>query len=136
MADLPISTATQSALDLKANNNEVVKLTWNQTIAWTKTFTSSPIVPTPTTDMEVATKKYVDDNTWWWATLKSVVFTTRDFSQAWWLAHKFQKQSTMQLVTLRTIKLVDWCNTDSLTDCPLKRLQSVKELKSIAQPFV
>lgn len=49
----------------KANDNAVVKLTGDQTIAWTKTFSSSPIVPTPTTDMEVATKKYVDDNAWW-----------------------------------------------------------------------
>ncbi len=64
MADLPISTAAQSALDLKANDNAVVKLTGNQTIAWVKTFSSSPIVPTPTTDMQVATKKYVDDNAW------------------------------------------------------------------------
>lgn len=61
MADLPISTATQSALNLKAEDDEVVKLTWDQTIAWVKTFSSSPIVPTPTIDMQVATKKYVDD---------------------------------------------------------------------------
>lgn len=40
MADLPISTAAQSALDLKADDNSVVKLTWDQTIAWIKTFTS------------------------------------------------------------------------------------------------
>ena len=38
-----------------------VKLTENQTVAGVKTFTSSPIVPTPTTDFQVATKKYVDD---------------------------------------------------------------------------
>ncbi len=34
----PISTATQNALNLKANDNEVVKLTGNQTIAGVKTF--------------------------------------------------------------------------------------------------
>lgn len=34
----------------------------DQTVAGVKTFSSSPIVPTPTTDMQVATKKYVDDN--------------------------------------------------------------------------
>lgn len=34
-----------------------------QTIAGIKTFSSSPIVPTPTTDMQTSTKKYVDDNT-------------------------------------------------------------------------
>lgn len=37
-----------------------VNLTGNQTIAGIKTFTSSPIVPTPTSDFQVATKKYVD----------------------------------------------------------------------------
>jgi hypothetical protein len=35
--------------------------TGDQTIAGVKTFSSSPIVPTPTTDMQAATKKYMDD---------------------------------------------------------------------------
>ena len=34
----------------KAADNAVVKLTWNQTIAWTKTFSTSPVVPSKTTD--------------------------------------------------------------------------------------
>ena len=38
-----------------------VKTSGAQTIADVKTFTSSPIVPTPTTDFQAATKKYVDD---------------------------------------------------------------------------
>ena len=38
-----------------------VKLTGNQTINGVKTFTSSPVVPTPKTNFQVATKKYVDD---------------------------------------------------------------------------
>jgi len=42
-------------------NSEVVDSVNNQTIAGVKTFSSSPIVPTPTIDMEAATKKYVDD---------------------------------------------------------------------------
>lgn len=36
--------------------------TGDETIAGVKTFSSSPVVPTPTTDMQAATKKYVDDN--------------------------------------------------------------------------
>jgi hypothetical protein len=36
--------------------------TGNETVGGIKTFTSSPVVPTPTTDMQAATKKYVDDN--------------------------------------------------------------------------
>ena len=40
-----------------------VKVVDAQTIAGVKTFSSSPIVPTPTTDMQASTKKYVDDKT-------------------------------------------------------------------------
>ena len=42
-------------------DSSIVKLMGNQTIEDVKTFTSSPIVPTPTTNFQVATKKYVDD---------------------------------------------------------------------------
>ena len=38
-----------------------VYTTGDQTIAGVKTFSSSPIVPTPTTETQVANKKYVDD---------------------------------------------------------------------------
>jgi len=38
-----------------------VSLTGNETVAGIKTFSSSPIVPTPTTDFQAATKKYADD---------------------------------------------------------------------------
>ncbi len=41
-------------------NNNFVKLTENQTVAGVKTFTSSPIVPTPTTDTQAANKQYAD----------------------------------------------------------------------------
>lgn len=41
---------------------DTVKLTGNQTIDGVKTFSTSPIVPTPTTDTQVVNKKYVDDN--------------------------------------------------------------------------
>lgn len=46
----------------KIDLDYVVKLTWNQTISDIKTFLLSPIVPTPTTDYQASTKKYVDDN--------------------------------------------------------------------------
>ena len=64
-----------------AFNDEVVKRTWNQTIDWIKTFSSSPIVPTPTTDMEVATKKYVDDNAWRWLTYSAI--STSQTASVW-----------------------------------------------------
>lgn len=38
-----------------------VKLTGDQTIAGVKTFSSSPVVPDPTTDQQAASKSYVDD---------------------------------------------------------------------------
>lgn len=40
--------------------NDTVKLTGNQTIAGVKTFSSSPIVPTPTANTQAANKAYVD----------------------------------------------------------------------------
>lgn len=39
---------------------DYVELTGNQTIAGIKTFSSSPIVPTPTTATQAANKSYVD----------------------------------------------------------------------------
>ena len=54
------------AFDGSANitvvDSTAVKLTGNETIAGIKTFTSSPTVPTPTTNTQAANKKYVDDN--------------------------------------------------------------------------
>jgi hypothetical protein len=38
-----------------------VALTGDQTVAGIKTFSSSPVVPAPSTDLQAATKKYVDD---------------------------------------------------------------------------
>ncbi len=59
-ASKPVSTATQTALDLKANDSAVVKLTGDQTVAGIKTFSSSPIVPVPTTSTQAAQKNTVD----------------------------------------------------------------------------
>lgn len=56
------NAALSNALNAKADDNAVVKLTWNQTVAGVKTFSSSPIVPAPTNNTDAATKKYVDDN--------------------------------------------------------------------------
>lgn len=65
----PISSATQTALSGKANNsdlaakaadNAVVHNSTAETIAGVKTFSSSPVVPTPTTNTQAANKGYVD----------------------------------------------------------------------------
>ena len=50
------------AVSLTAAGIGAVATTGNATVAGIKTFSSSPIVPAPTTDMQAATKKYVDDN--------------------------------------------------------------------------
>ena len=42
-------------------SNEVIHLSGNETIEGTKTFSTNPIVPTPTSDTHAVTKKYVDD---------------------------------------------------------------------------
>lgn len=65
-----VATKTINALA-----NDTVKLTGDQTIAGVKTFSSSPIVPTPTADMQVSTKKYVDYLGALKAPLSSPVFT-------------------------------------------------------------
>lgn len=44
-----------------SSTDDTVKLTGDQTVAGVKTFTSSPVVPTPSTDFQAATKEYVDD---------------------------------------------------------------------------
>jgi len=56
-----VSRINTVELPAKANDSEVVHNTGDETIAGIKTFSSSPIVPTPTTDMQTSTKKYVDD---------------------------------------------------------------------------
>jgi hypothetical protein len=59
----PVSTAVQTALNLKANDNAVVHLTTNETIAGTKTFSSNPLVPDISANdnsSKISNTKYVD----------------------------------------------------------------------------
>jgi hypothetical protein len=49
-----------SALAAKADDSGVVHNSGNETISGIKTFNSSPLVPTPTTASQAATKQYVD----------------------------------------------------------------------------
>lgn len=58
--DLPVSTAQQTALNAKANASDTVNLTGGQTVAGVKTFSSSPIVPTATTDTQAVNKAQMD----------------------------------------------------------------------------
>ncbi len=52
--------APNKAFSNQFTNNNFVKLTGNQTIAGVKTFSSSPIVPTPTDNTQAANKAYTD----------------------------------------------------------------------------
>jgi hypothetical protein len=52
---------TSGTLASKADDNTVVKLTGDQVVAGIKTFSSSPIVPVPTTSTQAAQKATVDD---------------------------------------------------------------------------
>lgn len=61
-ANKPVSTPQQTALDLKADDSAVVHDTGDETIAGIKTFSSSPVVPTPSTVTQSAPKGYVDDS--------------------------------------------------------------------------
>ena len=57
------SLKTTGTLSTKADDAAVVHLTNNETVGGIKTFTSSPIVPTPSSATQVANKTYVDVNT-------------------------------------------------------------------------
>lgn len=79
--------AAVGAVSSKADDSAVVKLTGDQTVAGVKTFSSSPIVPTPTNDYQVATKKYVDDNAGGggggsgpWTSIAVADYTTTNFA--------------------------------------------------------
>jgi hypothetical protein len=56
------SLKTGGSLAVKANDDDVVHASGDETIAGVKTFSSSPIVPTPSLATDAATKQYVDDN--------------------------------------------------------------------------
>lgn len=79
----PISTATQTALNAKADDSAVVHDTGDETIAGIKTFSSSPIVPTPGSATQAANKSYVDaaaagGSTWEGVLLDSFAGATDD----------------------------------------------------------
>lgn len=59
-ANKPVSNATQTALNLKANDNAVVHTSGNETLAGIKTFSSSPVVPTATTGTQAVNKAQMD----------------------------------------------------------------------------
>lgn len=57
---LSSQTDLQAALNAKATDTAVVHNTGNETVSGVKTFSSSPVVPTPTNNTDAANKSYVD----------------------------------------------------------------------------
>jgi hypothetical protein len=64
----------QNALNAKANDSWVVHTTWAETIAWTKTFSTSPVVPNKTA---AAT------NTWTAIATEAQVYKKQDTLVSW-----------------------------------------------------
>lgn len=58
-----VEVMKQNDISLEEENKDQVNKHGNEIIAGVKQFTSSPIVPTPINDADVANKKYVDDHT-------------------------------------------------------------------------
>lgn len=54
------NSAQDSTIAAKANDSAVVHRTGNETVAGSKTFTSSPVIPAPSADGHAASKGYVD----------------------------------------------------------------------------
>ena len=64
----------QNALNAKANDSGVVHTTWAETIAWTKTFSTSPVVPDKTADAT---------NTWTAIATEAQVYKKQDELVSW-----------------------------------------------------
>jgi hypothetical protein len=74
-ASLRNTTMSTITWSIQTLQDTMVALTWDQTIAWIKTFSSPIVSTTPTADNQLATKSYVDNvvsatiwGTWtiWW----------------------------------------------------------------------
>jgi len=102
-----------------------VKLTGNQTVAGVKTFSSSPVVPTPTTDMQACTKKYAED----YANSKSPLnitdgsITDLKLSDASTdIKERFSSHLADNMISLK-----DYCILDGITDDTANLLLAVAD---------
>ncbi len=112
-----------------AFNDEVVHISWNETIWWIKTFSSFPITPSlsPATDYEIANKKYIDDLLSWkvdkitWKWLSTEDYTTTEKNKLSWIAI-WAQVNTVISVAWKTgaVTLVKWdvglWNVDNTSD--------------------
>ena len=79
-------------VNLETSDTQNVKITGNQTVSGVKTFTESPIVPTPTTDFESSNKKYVDDALTGINKSSVGLYTQGDFIDQFTMDLKFRKK--------------------------------------------
>lgn len=61
VSNMEMTVSFLSTIQVEQSMSGKVSKSGNETIAGVKTFSSSPIIPAPTTDMQPATKKYIDD---------------------------------------------------------------------------
>jgi hypothetical protein len=101
-----IKTSVQNEISLNPVNTKtwitetqqesMLTLSWNQTIVWTKTFSSPIVAPTPTSNNQLTTKSYVDTTVsaggnswiWWWVCdwkfLYMKITMTEYGTDLWW----------------------------------------------------
>lgn len=94
-----------------ATTDWTVNLTWTQTIAWVKTFSSFPITPSsaPTTDYQVASKKYVDDNAWG-VSVKTITATRLDTAASWTVTYAHSLWKIPKCILVRANR--SWYTSD------------------------
>ena len=100
-------SSTSNPHSVTASQAGAVATSGDETIAGVKTFSSSPIVPTPTTDYQAATKKYVDDNAGSGGGLSAYGFiyrtTTKDLAATnTWYDIEFDANGTLSNITHST----------------------------------
>lgn len=95
--DLWNTTMNTLTWNIQQLKDSMISKTWEETIGWVKTFSSFPVTPSsqPTTDYQVANKKYVDDKINWWPSwnyciLRSWWSCPTWFTSIWWHIAAFQ----------------------------------------------
>lgn len=131
----------QNALNAKANDNAVVHNTWAETIDWTKTFSTSPVVPNKTADATntgtaIATeaqvyKKQDKLESWtniktinwnsilgsWNITVSSSTTTTCTLTSAWWSSNSQTVSATGVTASNTVIVSPAPANISTYADC-------------------
>ena len=98
-------SAMDTTIWTKANDSDVVKLTWNQSIAWTKTFTTSPVVPSKTSDAT---------NTWTAIATEAQVYKKQDTLTTQTAYTSKWTSTKVATITTNTLWQVTWITETSI----------------------